>query len=272
MFLHPVRLKFPRLTARRVALCAAVFLTVLPARAQSSIGDMRRQATRAELEQAAKATDAAATTAPGDKARAKLRADAAALRQRLTNGDFVPGDRILLLVLGDSALTDTFTVRSDRRLQLPNIPDISLHGVLDSELEPFLEKELARYIKQVDLTATPLVRVAVLGAVAQPRYYTVPADLMITDLINGAGGVLALTGDISKAVVRRAGDVFLDRPALADAIRSGKTVGDVSIRDGDELYVPDKASSGFNWQNVTGVVGTLTGLYFALRFGRRRGG
>jgi protein involved in polysaccharide export with SLBB domain len=76
----------------------------------------------------------------------------------LRNGDFLPGDRIYIVVLGDSALTDTFTVRGDRRLQLPNIPDVTLSGVLDSELNTFLTTELSRYLKNPTVTATGMVR------------------------------------------------------------------------------------------------------------------
>ena len=238
--------------------------------AQSSIGEMRRQATRAELEKAANAAETASLQAPDTKTRAKLRADAAAIRMRLTNGDFIPGDRIRLLVEGDTALSDTFTVRGDRMLPLPNIPPVSLQGVLDSELESYLTKELKRYIKEVSLDATPLVRISLLGF-PQSNFFTVPVDQSITDVIAAAGGwgppsVVAH----DKAVVRRGGEVFMDARATAEAIRQGKTVGDMALRDGDELYVPDRASSTFNWQAALGAVSAVTGLYFLLRYRRGR--
>jgi hypothetical protein len=140
---------------------------------QSTIGEMRRQATRDQLEKAAKAAEEAAVSAPTEKLRAQRRADAMAIQMRLTNGDFIPGDRILLEVEGDSILTDTFTVRGDRKLPLPNIADVSLQGVLDSELEPHLTKELLRYIKQVNLKATPLVRISMVGF-PKSDFLTVP--------------------------------------------------------------------------------------------------
>jgi protein involved in polysaccharide export with SLBB domain len=236
---------------------------------QNSIGEMRRQATRSELEKAAKAAETASLSAPDEKTRTKLRADAAAIQQRLTNGDFIPGDRILVSVLGDSVLSDTFTVRGDRVLPLPNIPPVSLQGVLDSELEPHLTKELGRYLKSVSVTATPLVRISLLGF-PQGNFFTVPVDQAITDVIAAAGGwgpPSAVAHE--KAVVRRAGEIFLDAKATAEAIRLGKTVGDMALRDGDELFVPDRASSSNRWQTVWGAIGALTGLYFILRGGRR---
>lgn len=231
--------------------------------AQSSIGEMRRQATRAELEKAAKAAENASVGAPDEKTRAKLRADAAAVRMRLTNGDFVPGDRILLLVEGDTTLSDTFTVRSDRMLPLPNIPDLSLQGVLDSELEPHLTKELLKYIKTVSLTATPLVRISLLGF-PSGNFFTVPVDQSITDVIAAAGGWGSPTQVApEKAVVRRAGRVIMDAKATAEAIRQGKTVGDMAFRDGDELYLPDRAS-GFSWGKLGTGVSAAMGLIYLI--------
>lgn len=257
------------LTAASTRGLLVALLAIAPglATAQSSIGEMRRQATRSELERAAKAAEAASLSAPDEKTRAKMRSDAAAIRMRLENGDFIPGDRINLLVLGDTALTDTFTVRGDRMLPLPNLPPISLQGVLDSELEAHLTKELLRYIKEVTLEATPLVRIALLGF-PQSNFMTVPVDQSITDVITAAGG-WGNTSQVAvnKLVVRRGGEVIMDAKATAEAVRMGKTVGDMAIRDGDELFLPDKAS-GFSWQNVMTAVSAVAGAIWMVRLVR----
>lgn len=241
-----------------VGLCLPVHLDA------QSLGETRRQATREELERAAKANESAALTADR-KTRSKLLSDATALRNRLANGDFIPGDRILLLVQGDTALSDTFTVRGDRMLPLPNVPPIPLQGVLDSELEPHLTRELQKYIKEVSLQATPVVRISLVGF-PNSSFYTVPVDQAITDVITGAGG----WGNVSqvaynKTVVRRNGKVLMDAKATADAIRLGKTVGDMALRNGDEVYLPDRSTSGLSWQNVMTVLGAVTGVLWLLR-------
>lgn len=229
-----------------------------------SLGEMRRQATRAELERAAKMMETAAVS-QDEKTRAKLLADAQTIRLRLENGDFLPGDRILLLVQNDSVLTDTFTVRADQVLPLPNIPPITLHGVLDSELEPHLTKELLKYIKTVSLQATPLVRISLLGF-PQSNFYTIPVDLAITDLISQAGGWgNASAVEPNKAVIRRNGQVFMDAKTTADAVRQNKTVGDMALRDGDEFYVPDKQSSGTRWQTIMGVLTGVASVFWLVR-------
>ena len=242
--------------------CVLLASAAAMAGGQSPIGEMRRQATRSELERAAKMMETAALN-QDSKTRTKLLADAQAIRLRLENGDFLPGDRILLLVENDTALTDTFTVRGDQVLPLPNIPPITLHGVLDSELEPHLTKELLKYIKTVSLEATPLVRISLLGF-PQANFYTVPVDLAITDLISTAGGWGG--GSVpNKAVIRRGGEVFMNEKTTADAVRLNKTVGDMGLRDGDEFYVPDKASSSNRWQTIMGILGAVGSLFWIVR-------
>ena len=246
-------------------LCLLLASSAATAGGQSSIGEMRRQATRAELERAVKMMETAAVGQQDAKQRAKLLTDAQVIRQRLENGDFLPGDRILLLVQGDTVLSDTFTVRGDQVLPLPDIPPIALHGVLDSELEPHLTKELLKYIKTVSLQATPLVRISMLGFPTS-NFYTVPVDQAITDVIAAAGGWGSTTTSAhDKAVIRRNGRVFMDPKATAEAVRQNKTLGDMALRDGDEFYVPDKTSAMTRWQAFGGIAAALGTVFWLVR-------
>lgn len=274
-------MKLGRFTSvRRATVLATIVMTTtvgaVAAFAQTSLGEGRRQATRAELEQAARATEQAAAVTPDQKSKEKLLADAQALRQRLRNGDFLPGDRIYVSVVGDSALSDTFTVRGDRRLQLPNIPDISLAGVLDSEINEHLKKELARYLKSPNVTATGMVRLTLTGGVARNGFMTFPVDQAITDVLMTAGG-LGPGAMLDKTEVKRSGKVLIDRKAFQEAIRLGRTVGDLSLRDGDEILVPS-ATVTTGWQSWLKVIGVLAPLIFLIRIltgqagGGRRGG
>lgn len=258
-----------RLVALSLSLLT-VFVSGAVASAQSSLGEGRRQATRAELEQAARATEQAASVAPDQKSREKLLGDAAALRQRLRNGDFLPGDRIYINVIGDSTLSDTFTVRGDRRLQMPNIPDISLAGVLDSELNDYLTRELARYLKNPTVNATGMVRLTLTGGVARNGFLTFPVDQSLTDVIMSAGG-LGPNTQLDKATIKRGGKTIIDKKAFQDAIRLGRTVGDLSLRDGDEIEVP-MLTSVSQWQNWTRIMAVVAPLFFIIRVLTNSGG
>ena len=80
------------------------------------------------------------------------------VKDRLAKGDLQPGDRVALRVVGEQTLTDTFTVTTERTLELPNMAPVSVAGVLRSELRPYLTKQLGRYIRNPDLQAVALVR------------------------------------------------------------------------------------------------------------------
>jgi protein involved in polysaccharide export with SLBB domain len=243
------------------------FALVTPTQAQISLGEQRRQASRAELEQMAKAAEGAAQVAPDSKTRERMINDATAIRMRLKNGDFVPGDRILIQLLGDSLATDTFTVRGDRVLQLPNLPDISLAGVLDSELKDHLTKEVGKYVKKPEINATSLLRLAMLGSIGHGGFITIPTDQAITDVLMATGGP-GPTSDFNKTVVKRAGKVIVSPEEFQEAVRANRTVGDMSLRDGDEIFVPDKKQAQ-NYLQALQLFSALFGLYFIVRWGRR---
>src|SRR6267143_1620431 len=101
---------------------------------------------------------------------------------------FQVGDRSLLHVEGDSALSDTFTVVAGPALRLPSIGEISLAGVRRSDLEAHLSRELGRFIKDAVVQARALIRVSVVGEVTRPGYYAVPTDLVLADALMLAGG------------------------------------------------------------------------------------
>src|SRR2546425_7693963 len=101
---------------------------------------------------------------------------------------FQVGDRILLHVEGDSALTDTFTVVTGPALRLPNIGEVSLAGVQRGDIEAHLTRALGRYINDPVVQARALIRVSVVGEVTRPGFYAVPIDLVLADALMLAGG------------------------------------------------------------------------------------
>jgi protein involved in polysaccharide export with SLBB domain len=208
------------------------------------------QATRVALESLAqRAADSSSATQGA-------RLSPAAIRARLTDGDFAPGDRILLVVEGEPqlpdrpereraqqprtierALSDTFTVAAGRELMLPVIGPISLRGVLRAELEPYLRQEIARFVKDPVVHAKALVRVSVAGAVAKPGFYFVPADAALSDALTAAGGPTQ-DARLDKARVERVGKRVLEGKELRLAFAEGRTLDEMQLRSGDEFVVP----------------------------------
>ena len=222
----------------------------------------RQPVSRVELEAALARAETAARSARDSKARALAQDQANRIRTRLREGDFQPGHRILLAVYADSSLTDTFTVRADRQLLLPNLPPISVAGLLDSELEQFLQKELGKYLRNPTVRAQGLLRLSILGSVGQPGFYSFPMDFLVTDAIMEAGGP-GTDARMNRSQIRRGGTVVVNQDAMQEAFRLGLTLNDIGARPGDELIVPGERTSS-RWQSVATVIGVVTGLAWSV--------
>lgn len=209
---------------------AAVVLSTGPlqnACAQTAQGDpaASKFETRAELEVQARLADSL-----------HRKSEAWLLKTRLEHGDFQEGDRIVMVMRNNPALTDTITVRAGKTLELPQMDPLSLEGVLRSELTDRLTKHVAKFLRDPSLTATPLVRLAVIGHVGRPGFYYVPADALLSDVIMKAGGPTP-DGDLAKVEVRRGTDVVWHEDDVRTALADGLSVDRLHLRAGDELSV-----------------------------------
>ncbi len=189
---------------------------------------------------------------------------AAEAQSRLTDGDFMVGDRIALAVQGEQALTDTFTVREGQMLRLPNMTDIALHGVLHSEVQGFITKQLAQYLRNPVVRATPLVRVAVLGQVSRPGYYSAPADELVSDMLMRAGGPTS-TADLNKTVVRRGAVTIYPAKTVQTAMAQGETIDQLNLRPGDQVVVAERPAGGAFLRTI-GIVAALAGIGASIAF------
>jgi protein involved in polysaccharide export with SLBB domain len=255
---------------RAVTVGAATLVCVTPANAQTSTTSTPAspntmlgrspEASRADLE----ARLSALQGSPGQNPQAQAQStnEIATIRDRLTNGDFEPGDRIVLSVANQPALSDTFEVRQGQFIHLPNIGDVSLHGVLHSELQAHLYAEISRYIRDPVVRTGSLLRISILGPVARAGFYAMPADLLLSDAIMHTGG---LTGDadVSKTIVKRGGDVLIPKDKVQLAIRDGETLDQLNLRDGDAIVVGER-KRGSNALLILSVVATLAGIATAV--------
>jgi hypothetical protein len=236
------------------------------AQAPSPGGAGRAGATRSELEQlAARGDRAASADTAKSPLREQSRVDPAAIRTRLREGDFRPGDQIVLTVPADSALSDTFIVRAGVPagpvLRLPNVPEISLHAVLRSELHPHLVAHIGRFLKDTVIRVAVLVPIGVLGEVARPGYYRVPIDLPFSDIIMAAGGPTA-SADMTRMVVRRGSTQLLSRSAARAAIATGLTLDELGLAPGDEIVVSGRRER--RWPTIVSSVSVVASLVLGL--------
>jgi protein involved in polysaccharide export with SLBB domain len=255
----------------QAVVCVAVMLPSAMAQESPSNGTARtHQASRAELEALAIAAEQLASSSQGNaQVKKQKRIEADALRARLRDGDFRGGDRIVLSVRGDSALTDTFTVHPGRTLRLPNLPELPLQGVLRAELRDHLTRHIARFLRDPVVEAHPLIRLGLLGEVDRPGYYFATTDGMVTDAIMLAGGPTR-EADLTKTTVRRGTIVLWERAAFRDALTEGTTLDQLDLRSGDEIIVGVRSRG--RWETVLRTAGFVSGIavgiYGATRIGR----
>jgi len=169
---------------------------------------------------------------------------------------FQVGDRILLHVEGDSALSDTFTVVAGPALRLPAIGEISLAGVPRADLEAHLTRELGRFIKDPVVQARALIRVSVVGEVARPGYYAVPIDLVVADALMIAGGATK-DARVEQMRIMRGDSPLWSGNQLQTEIARGATLDQLGIRAGDRLQVPGHRDAESTWRMVGLIVGTV---------------
>jgi len=244
---RPPRLDRGRMVRFTIGFCASLALVSMP-RAGQTAGSL---SSRDDLSTAA--------------AESRNPMEAAAVRQRLQDGDFQVGDRIILSVFSDVARTDTLVVRAGRVVDLPGKFVLPLSGVLRSELKDRVTTELLKYMKNVQVDVVPLTRIAVLGEVTRPGYFASRSDVPITDAIMLAGGPTA-SADIERTIVRRASREYRSAQETRQAVANGLTLDQFGLTAGDELIVGrqrqliNPATSA-----VLGLIASLTAIYFAAR-------
>ena len=189
------------------------------------------------------------------------------LRQRLAQGDFAVGDRILVRVEGQAALTDTFTVREGLRLQLPGIADVQLAGVLRSEAEQHVRDAVAAYYREPSVRVVPLLRVLVRGGVMRAGYYALPADQLLSDAIMAAGGPSTMA-KLSGSMLKRGDKKVYSSKEFSQLVQDGASLDQAHVRPGDEIVVGERGHQ--NWaaifQGIGAVMGIITLVY---TFGNR---
>jgi hypothetical protein len=227
----------------------------------AGIDSSRSGPTREQLQALAAQVEHDAQTANSSELRAEKQRQAAAIHERLRDGDFQVGDRIALTVAGDSALSDTAVVRAGRTIQISNLPTISLQGVLHSELEGYLTKELARYLKNPQVSATALVQIAILGPVGHPGFFSLPSDMTLTDAIMLAGGPTQ-GGDVNKTIVRRDNQVIQSEKVVRQAFASGTTLDQLNLRAGDQIVVGEKGHH--DWLRALQIGSLAAGVFVSI--------
>ena len=247
-----------RSVIRCAALAAVLGASALRGAGAQGLQTMQPMATRSDLSALAERLE---------RGSASDRARASELRTRLRDGDFQPGDRIGLVIEGTVTQSDTIPVTSGSKITLKDIGDVSLSGVLQSELQDKMATTISKYIKDVRVRATPLVRLSFLGPVGKPGYYFMPPDIPLTDAIMRAGGPVGGTADLRRSVIRRGSKELYDSRNTRSALDAGLTIDQLSLRDGDSIELGTQTKRGL--AQIVSYLGVATSIIWAISYARR---
>ena len=192
----------------------------------------------------------AESSAYSGRVRESARRDLERIRDRLENGDFKVGDRVTLRVEGEPDIPPTLPVEAGPRITLPVIGPITLAGVLRSELQDHLTRELGRFIQNPVVQAKAEVRISIQGGVGQPGFYTVPADILVGEALMLAGG--PGQGDLLDLRIERGEQVLWEGDELQAVIAEGRTLDQMNLQAGDQIMLPvdDGEGIGIGWGDV----------------------
>jgi len=243
-------------------LVLAALAAAVPAAAQTDAEAATFYATREALEERLRMYEEGTRSGSfSDAARSLYEQEIELIRTRLREGDFQVGDRIDLRVAGHDTLTGSFVVAPGRVLILPDIEEISLDGLLRSELQPFMQKAIARYVRDPNVRVRALFQVALLGHVENPGFHWVSAETLLTDLVMTAAGGPTADGDVNKIKIERGSETIWRGDALQAALQEGRTLDQLNLRSGDQIEIPGRSRT---WSTVLGMLPYVIPLAFAV--------
>lgn len=222
---------------------ALTVLAVSPGAAQEVGPQARLEMDRTELSNVLDQFQAILqSTAYSQELRDGVRLEAQLVIDRLNDGDFRVGDQVAYFIEGETPGWDTTAVEVGPQIRVPTLGTISLDGVLRSELEDHLTREFGRFIQTPRVRAQGLVRVSIEGAVGSPGFYTVPANMLLSDVIMFAGGLGG--GDLEKLHINRGRDLLWEPEVLQELIAAGRTLDELGLFAGDRIILPVDGDSG----------------------------
>jgi len=162
--------------------------------------------------------------------------DLATLRARLEGGDFQVGDQLIVTVSRDEVSVDTATVRDGKMVVFATLPDVSLAGLLRSEVQPRLQEHVNRYRKDFTVRVNLLTRLQVAGQVARPGFYSISPDRPVSEAIMLAGGPTPLS-KLDEVTIRRNRKLIVKASQWREAAKSGTTIAQLGLQPGDDIEI-----------------------------------
>jgi polysaccharide export outer membrane protein len=164
-----------------------------------------------------------------------------------------PGDVVKLWVWREEELSGEFLVPENGVVVFPKIGPQQVTGTPMPALREALVAEFQKYLRNPSVEISFLRRVNVLGAVRKPGVYTLDPTMTVAMALAMAEGTTS-DGRPDRVELHRDGQKL-----IAD-IKQRTKIGELPIRSGDQLYVPERS-----WMlRNTGLVATAISAVFGM--------
>ena len=156
-----------------------------------------------------------------------------------------PLDTVNVVVWRNPELSGTVQVRPDGRISTPLVEDLQALGRNPVELARDLEKALAKYIRdpQVTVMVTNFAgssseQIRIVGEAAKPQAIPYRQNMTVLDVMILVGGLTDFADGNRAVLVRGAEKGKQYSVRLADLVRRGDISANVDVRPGDVLIIP----------------------------------
>ncbi len=163
---------------------------------------------------------------------------------------FQPGQALSVTIWQEPDLSGEYSIDSQGYVILPLIGRVKVSDFSKESLESYLVNEYSSYLRSPIIMVEPLIRVGVVGQVAQPGLYRVSPDAPLWDVLEESGG-FARRANLKGINVMRGGDVI--QSDLLHDLEMGKSAATIGIESGDLIMVPE-ARRVMEWRTIIAFV------------------
>ena len=159
------------------------------------------------------------------------------------NQDYVigTGDELQVRGWGMVDIDVSATVDRSGAIFIPRVGSVKVSGVLYKDLQGYLKKAVGKIYSNFELTAsiaqTRAVQIYVVGHAVRPGTYTLSAMSTLLNALFTSGGPDA-TGSMRNIQLKR-GTQTVSTFDLYDMLSKGDKSSDMTLRDGDVIYIPE---------------------------------
>lgn len=159
------------------------------------------------------------------------------------NQDYVigTGDELQVRGWGMVDIDVSATVDRSGAIFIPRVGSVKVSGVQYKDLQGYLKKAVGKIYNNFELTAsiaqTRAVQVYVVGHAVRPGTYTLSAMSTLLNALFTSGGPDA-TGSMRNIQLKR-GTQTVSTFDLYDMLSKGDKSSDMTLRDGDVIYIPE---------------------------------